>query len=125
MPGRVVLVPMQVAGVTLLVETSAVGGSENTSSRLDRAQAAVTDAFDHAQAAIVAVATSTVATIGQLGARAVRPDEVEVKFGLKFAAEGNVIVAGASGEATLEVTLTYRQPEQSTPPVQPGVPHAG
>ena len=37
-----------------------------------------------------------------------RPDEVEVRFGLKFSAQGNVIVAGAAGEATLEVTLTYR-----------------
>ena len=109
MPGRVVLVPMEIGGVTLLVETTATAGSEKTST-LGRAQAAVTDAFDHAQAAIVAVATSTVATIGQLGARAVRPQEVEVKFGLKFAAEGNVIVAGASGEATLEVTLKYKQP---------------
>ncbi|MGH3830265.1 MAG: CU044_2847 family protein [Pseudonocardiaceae bacterium] len=37
-----------------------------------------------------------------------RPDEVKVTFGLKFSAQGNVIVAGASGAATLEVTLTYR-----------------
>ena len=57
---------MQVSGVTLLVEAAAPAGSENTST-LGGAQAAVTDAFDHAQAAIVAVATSTVATIGQLG----------------------------------------------------------
>lgn len=106
--GRVVLVPMRVEGVTLLVEASVTGGSEKTSSRLDRAQDAVTDAFDRAQGAIVAVATSTVGTIGQLGRRSVRPDGVEVKFGLKFAAEGSVIVAGASGEATLEVTLSYR-----------------
>lgn len=121
-------VPMQVGGMTLLVEATAVGGSENTST-LGRAQAAVTDAFDHAQAAIVAVGISTVATIGQLGARAVHPQEVEVKFGLKFAAEGSVIVAGVSGEATLEVTLTYKQADQ--PPSSPaplaaaGGSHAG
>jgi hypothetical protein len=113
MAGRVVLVPMQVGGVTLLVEASAAGGSENTSSRLERAQDAVTDAFDRAQGAIVAVATSTVGTIGELGRRSVHPDEVEVKFGLKFAAEGSVIVAGVSGEATLEVSLTYKRVGQS------------
>jgi len=100
-PSRAVLVPMQVGGVTLLVEVTAMGGPESTSSRLKHAQDAVTDAFARAQTAIVAVAASTVATIGQMGARSVRPDEVEVKFGLKFAAEGSVIVAGASGEATL------------------------
>ena len=109
MAGRVVLVPMQVEGVTLLVEASVTGGSENTSSRLERAQDAVTDAFDRAQGAIVAVATSTVGTIGRLAGRSVHPDGVEVKFGLKFAAEGSVIVAGASGEATLEVTLSYQR----------------
>jgi hypothetical protein len=108
MAGRVVLVPMQVEGVTLLVEASVTGGSENTS-RLERAQDAVTDAFDRAQGAIVAVATSTVGTIGRLAGHSVHPDGVEVKFGLKFAAEGSVIVAGASGEATLEVTLSYRR----------------
>jgi hypothetical protein len=30
-----------------------------------------------------------------------------VEFGLKFSAKGNVVVAGATGEATLKVTLTY------------------
>ena len=109
MPGRVVIVPIQVDGVTLLVEATAAGGSENTSSRLERAQVAVTDAFDRAQTAIVAVAASTVDTIGQLGRCALRPEEVEVKFGLKFAVDGSVIIAGASAEATLEVTLKYRQ----------------
>lgn len=104
--GRVV--PLQVGGVELLVETTPVAGTEQTSA-LDKAQAAVAEGFDRAQSAIVAVAESTVDTIGQLASRSVRPDEVEVKFGLKFSAQGNVIVAGAAGEATLEVTLTYRR----------------
>ena len=99
---------MQVGGVELLVETTPVAGTEQTSA-LDKAQAAVAEGFDRAQSAIVAVAESTVNTIGQLAKRSVRPDEVEVKFGLKFSAQGNVIVAGAAGEATLEVTLNYRR----------------
>jgi hypothetical protein len=96
-----------VGGVELLVETTQVAGTEETST-LDRAQEAVGEAFDRAQSAIVAVAVSTVRTMGQLGKRSVHPDEMEVKFGLKFSAQGNVIVAGAAGEATLEVTLIYR-----------------
>jgi hypothetical protein len=103
--GRVMA--MRVGGVDLLVETAPVAGSEPTAV-LDRAQDAVTDAFDRAKNAIVAIAESTVSTISQLGQRAVRPDEMEVRFGLKFSAQGNVIVAGAAGEATLEVKLTYR-----------------
>lgn len=105
MAGRVV--PLRVGGVELLVETAPVAGSEPTSTRLDRAGEAVADAFERAQSAIVAVATSTVDTIGRLGEKAARPQQVQVKFGLKFTAKGNVIVAEASGEATLEVTLTY------------------
>lgn len=105
MAGRVV--PVRVGEVELLVETAPVAGSEPTSTRLDRAGEVVADAFDRAQSAIVAVATSTVDTIGRLGEQAVRPQQVQVKFGLKFTAKGNVIVAEASGEATLEVTLTY------------------
>jgi hypothetical protein len=99
---------MQVGGIELLVETTSVAGTEKTSA-LEKAQAAVTEGFDRAQSAIVAVAESTATTIGQLAKRSVRPDEVEVTFGLKFSAQGNVIVAGAAGEATLEVTLTYRR----------------
>ena len=109
MADRVSVIPLQVDGGELLVEVTSLPGSEPTSARLDRAQDAVAQAFDRAQTAIVAVAVSTVGTIKQLGERAVRPEEMEVKFGLKFTAQGNVIVAGAAGEASLEVTLTYRR----------------
>lgn len=104
MTGRVIA--LQIGGEELLVETSQLAGSEPTS-KLDRAGEAVAEAFDRAQSAIVAVGTSTMSTIGQLGRQSACPDQVQVKFGLKFSAHGQVIVAGASGEATLEVTLTY------------------
>jgi hypothetical protein len=102
--GRVV--PIVVDGVELLVETSPVVGSYPTSKQ-DRAQGAVAEAFGRAQTAIIAVAGSTVDVIKQMGARSVEPDEVEVKFGLKFSVQGNVMLAAAAGEASLEVTLTY------------------
>lgn len=112
MAGRAV--SMRVGGMDLLVETVPVAGTEQTAGRLDRAQEAVADAFERAQSAIVAVAESTVRTIGQLGRRSVHPDEMQVTFGLKFSAQGNVIVAGAAGEATLEVALTYRRAPAET-----------
>lgn len=104
---------MRIGDVELLVETSPVAGSEPTST-LSRAQDAVGAAYERAQAAIVAVASSTVDVIGQLNERAVRPDQVEVPFGLKFSAQGNVVLAGASGEATLEVTLSYTADQGAT-----------
>ena len=104
MAGRVV--PMRIGDVELLVETSPVAGSEPTSA-LSRAQDAVGAAYERAQAAILAVASSTVDVIRQLSDHAARPEQVEVKFGLKFSAQGSVMLAGASGEATLEVTLRY------------------
>jgi Trypsin-co-occurring domain 1 len=82
-----------------------VGGSVPTSVRLDRAQDAVKQAFDRLQTPIAAVAVSTAGPINQSGKRAVRPDETKVKFGLKFSAQGNVIVAGAASRASLEVTF--------------------
>jgi hypothetical protein len=92
--------------VTVLVETTPVLGTERTS-RLDRAQEAMVDGFAQARNTIVAIAESSVDVIERLCAQARHPEQVEVKFGLKFAASGGVIVAGVSGEASLEVTLTY------------------
>jgi Trypsin-co-occurring domain 1 len=111
MAGR--LVPMRIAGVQMLVETTPVAGTEPTAAKLAKAQDAVENAFDRAQEAIVAIAQSTVHTIDRLGQVAAHPDELEVSFGLKFSAQGHVFVAAAGGEASLEVTLTYRQPPES------------
>jgi hypothetical protein len=48
--------------------------------------------------------------------RAVRPDHLEVQFGLSFSANGNVIVAGASARATITVTLSYDAAEKTELP---------
>jgi NTP-dependent ternary system trypsin peptidase co-occuring protein len=96
-------------GVDLLVEVAPVVGSEPTSAKLDRAHEAVVGVVDQLQTTIEAVAESTVRTISHLAERTTHPDEMEVKFGLKFTAQGNVVVAGAAGEASLEVTMTYRR----------------
>lgn len=100
------VVPVRVGDGSILVETTVVAGSEPTS-RASDAAGAVVDAFDAARDAIVDLATSTWEAIEEAGKRAARPAHVEVEFGLKFSAKGNVIVAGAAGEATLRVKLTY------------------
>ena len=113
MAGRAI--PVRVGAVELLIETTPVAGSEPTS-RIDAAVDRVGGAFSRAQAAIVEIASSTVETLEKAAVRAARPDQVEVEFGLKFSAKGDVIVAGAAGEATLKVTLVYRRC-----PDEPGV----
>lgn len=114
MTGGSVVLPVTVAGVELQVEVARPVGSEETG-RGEMMRDAVTDAFGRAQDAIVAVAASTVDTITQLGKQSLRPEEVQVTFGLKFAANGSVIVAGVSSEATLEVALTYRAAAEHHP----------
>jgi hypothetical protein len=101
-------IPVRVGEVEVLVETTAVAGSEPTS-RVDAAVDRVGEAFVRAQNAIVEIATSTVETIRKTTARAARPDQLEVEFGLKFSAKGDVIVAGAAGEATLRVKIVYER----------------
>lgn len=77
MTGRSVLLPVMVAGLELQVEVARPVGSEETGLS-EKVRDAVTDAFDRAQDVIVAVATSTVETITQLGEQSLRPDEFQV-----------------------------------------------
>ncbi|MDJ0346187.1 CU044_2847 family protein [Streptomyces sp. H10-C2] len=111
------MLPGRVGDVDLLVETVAAAGSESTS-RLQDAGGRVVDAFDHARDAIVEIASSTAEAIQRLGDRAIRPEQVEVEFGLKFSAQGNVVVAGTSGEASLVIKVMY-QAAQAHPHPQP------
>lgn len=108
------VIPVRVGDIELAVETTPLAGTEPTS-KVGDAVEAVSDAFTRAQLAIVEVATSTLAVIEGAAARAARPDRLVVEFGLKFSAQGNVIVAGASGEATLKVALTYDANKAATP----------
>jgi predicted oxidoreductase len=108
----IAVMPLHVDGEQLFVEVVQVAGSEPTS-RLDTARDRAVDAFDRAKQAIVAVAAATVQVAEDLATRSVKPQSVEVEFGLKFSAQGNIIVAGGSGEATLKVRLTFPCGEQA------------
>lgn len=99
-------VPVRLGDVEVLVETSPVAGPEPTSATSDAAER-VLDVFVSARDTIVELAGSMSDVIAQTATRGVRPDQLEVEFGLKVSAKGNIIVAGASGEATLRVKLTY------------------
>jgi Trypsin-co-occurring domain 1 len=47
-------------------------------------------------------------TFADLVQRGAHPNEMQLKFGLKFSASGGVLVAGVSGESALEATLIYK-----------------
>ncbi|WP_210571682.1 CU044_2847 family protein [Streptomyces sp. GESEQ-4] len=117
-----VLVPTRVGGVEVLVETVPVPGSERTSGRLEEAGQRVVEAFDRAQETITALASQLAGTLAAMGERAVRPDHVEVQFGLSFTAQGGIVVAGVGSQASLQVTLSYDRPgtEPSASPLRPG-----
>lgn len=100
------VIPVRVGETELLVEAVPLAGSEPTS-RLGDAGDQVIDAFGRAFDAVVEIASSAAGAITRLGQRGARPEQVQVEFGLKFSAQGNVIVAGASGEATLLLRVTY------------------
>ncbi|MGX1886476.1 CU044_2847 family protein [Streptomyces sp. NPDC055287] len=119
------LAPMRIGDVEVWVETTAVAGSEETGAGFDRAREKVVDAYERAQSTIVEVASTTVDMVGRLATRSARPDQLEVEFALKFAANGNVIVAGASADATLCVRLVYMSDSRTAPPAEAPSPPGG
>jgi hypothetical protein len=102
-----------VDGVDVLVQTLAVAGSEQTSGRLNQAGQKVVDAFDTAQSTIEVIARRMAGTVSSLAHDAVHPSSVAVEFGLSFTASGGVVVAGASAQASLKVTIAYDRSERA------------
>jgi Trypsin-co-occurring domain 1 len=98
------LARVQIGEVELLVETERgpAAGSEQTGRLRDSAEKVV-DAFDEVQTAVIAIAGRLVAAADAIP----EPTSIEVEFGLKFTAEGNVVLAGASAEASLSFKMTY------------------
>jgi hypothetical protein len=105
-------IEVRVGQTRLLVETIPASGSELTSGRLIRASEHVLEAFERAQGAIVEVASSAVQVIERAEARAVRPDRMEIEFGVGFSAQGDVVVAAVEGHASLLVRLVYERSDQ-------------
>ena len=116
------LIPVRVGDTEIQVEAVVVASTQPTSGgKAAKAAGTVLDAFDRAQDTIIQVAKSTAEMINRTGT-AVRPDRVDVEFGLKFTASGGVIMAGVSGEASLTVTLGY---DVASRPAAATLPEAG
>jgi hypothetical protein len=113
-------IPARVGDVEVLIETTPVPGTEPTVfGRQPPKEGAeeVADVFSKAQATILSIATTTAAVLDKASRAAVHPESLAVEFGLKFSTEGHIIVAKATAEASLKVTLTYAKahPQPSLP----------
>jgi hypothetical protein len=105
------LCKVRVGEVEIYAEAVPVPGSEPTSKAEDAGQRAL-QALGRAQDVILEMAYATAHTIGEAARRGTRPDQAEVEFGLKISVKGDVILAGAAGEASLRVKLRYEAPKE-------------
>ena len=118
------LLPVRIGDVDVYVETlpaaPAVGSEPTSGFGRQRPQEAagvegVADVFSRAQETILSIATTTAAVLEKAGRAAVHPESLEVEFGIAFSAEGHIVVARATAEASLKVTLTYVRAHPSLP----------
>lgn len=98
------IAPLSIGDREILVEVVTPTGSQPTS-RLQDAAGRVVDAFGEVEQAVRAICGRLISIADELP----EPADVEVQFGLKFTAEGNVVLAGASAEASLSITVKYRR----------------
>lgn len=64
-------------------------------------------ALEQAKDTIVALSKSMVSAIRRVD-HAITPDEFQLEFAISFGAEGQALVAKATAEAALKVTMIYR-----------------
>lgn len=116
-------VPVRVGDVEVLLEVVAMAGSQQTSAA-GRAADYVAGAFERAQSAVEEIAVSTAGTVGRIARRVGSPELVEVEFGVKVSAKGDVIVAGSAAEASLKVKIVYGAANDRKAPPDEVVPEA-
>lgn len=106
------IVDVNVDGKIIHVEVEPVRrcGTEKISAK-DKVTENVANMFEQAKSAITTVATSMVSTVKAMD-KDVTPDEFNLGFAIKFTAEGKVVVAKASAEATLQVGLVYKSDKE-------------
>ncbi|MFB4304375.1 CU044_2847 family protein [Actinomadura sp. NTSP31] len=97
--------PGEIHGIPLLVEALPESGAEPTSRGrpIDQVQ----DMFGRAQEVIWQLALSAVEIREKLTVHARPPDQIELQFGIKFTAKGNIVLAGAGVESSLAVKVIY------------------
>ena len=79
--------------------------------RVSRRDGLVLDTKVSFERALGAVKDAASAALGQFQAMARRPDEVEIKFGVKLPAEAGAVIAKTGLDGQFEVKLKWKQPE--------------
>lgn len=99
------LVSTEIQGIPVLVEALPESGAEPTggSRRTERVQ----EMFSRAQDVIQQVALSVVEIREKLAAHARSPDQIELQFGIKFTAQGNIVLSQAGIESSIAVKVVY------------------
>jgi hypothetical protein len=101
-----VLVPAEIGGLPVLIEVTKNAGTEPTSAHTKSAER-IEDMFTRAQAVIEQVAVSAAEIRGRVASRTEEPDQLEIQFGVKFSAQGQIVIASANAEASLSVKVVY------------------
>lgn len=102
-------IPVTIEGQQLYIEIEPQYGSESTSTR-GTSPAKLDEVFENAKSSIVAVCQSMVDTVRKVDA-AITPDEFSLEFGIKFKADGSILLASVSTEASLTVKMVYKHKE--------------
>ncbi len=86
-------------------------------SPVSRAGDVIESAGTSLSAALGSVRKAATVVLGQFRDMAVRPDEVQVEFGVRLTAEAGAVIAKSSVEGHLTVKLTWRDDQAATPDV--------
>lgn len=81
--------------------------------RAGRASTVVKEAGESFERALVEVRNAASAALGQFRAMAERPDEVEIKFGIKVDVEAGAIIAKTGLQGQFEVKLKWVRDKDS------------
>jgi len=90
----------------VVVEFPPRAGRQQVALKPDEAVQRSAEALDRSMDTIRHMAKRVTTTMDSLGG--VRPDEVTVKFGIKFDAEAGAIIAKAGVEASMDVELVWK-----------------
>ncbi len=73
----------------------------------------VEDALDTAKDTILNVARKMITAV-RTADQSITPDDFELTFSIKFTAEGQAVIAKATGEASLQVKMIYKHKGSTT-----------
>lgn len=100
-----ILVPIDGEPIWVEVEPQSQYGSQPTTSA-EKVMKQTKEMFDHAQTTIALVSSKLARSIKNMD-QALAPETFELEFGLKFSAEGTVMLASATAECALKVKMSY------------------